>query len=193
MRLNKLIHGLTALICLVALAPKASALGVDMDFLYLSDALTGSNQASNSRMIWDMAATLNLNKKGTMVLGWNYGSFSATDKVGSTTNTLTISEMGPVFGYYIDKNFIYSVYLTYNMISTGKFNNGSSQAEWRGATLKAEFGFNPPISETVTLGLKLVYYQASFSEQIVGSTALSKTANGRTMIYPTVGIGIRFN
>lgn len=135
---------------------------------------------------------MDLNKKGTLVLGWNYGSLSFEDNPGESTK-LTVTDMGPKLTYYFDKNLSWPISFTYNLITRGKYTSGATEAEQRGTSMKGEIGYTPQISESWYAGAKLNYYKASFNEEVVDDTALAKVTNGRTVIYPSFTLLYRWN
>lgn len=169
----------------------AQALTLDANLFYLSDSLTVTTDSTTTSLFWDFAVTINLDKKGQWVIGWAYNSLSISQS-GATTSEFTLTEMGPKVGYYIDKAKVWSIFLTYNFQSQADYSDSTTTAEWRGTSLKGELGFTPAFTENFHAGVKLNYYQASFSEQFVNSTTFSTISNKRNIIYPTVAFIYRF-
>jgi hypothetical protein len=165
---------------------QSRALTFDVNAFYYTDDLTAASTTVTSRMIWDFAIMLNLDRKGRVVMGWSYGSVAATDETASVTE-YTSTEMGPRFGYYIDKNYLWSVFFTYNLVSTADFTTGGGTTEeWRGTTMRGEFGYTPIALERFLVGIKLIYYKATYNEQVTGTTTLATNSYGRAMIYPSL-------
>ncbi len=178
---------------LTILSVQARAATTELNLFYFSDAMTyDSDSYSYNRTFWDINFGVDLNKKGTLVLGWNYGSLSFTDNPGTATK-LTVTDMGPKLTYFFDKNLTWPISFTYNIISRGKYTSGAIEAEERGTSMKVEVGYTPQISESWYAGAKLNYYKVSFNEEIVGDTALSQVTNGRTVIYPSFTLLYRWN
>lgn len=180
-----LIIGTIASFCL-----QAQAASLDFNAFYFSDSLTESATRSNARTFFDLAFTIDLDKKGHYVLGWSYGSLSATDSV--TTNiTYSATEMGPQFGWFFTKDKSWSTFLTYNLQATAKFNDGTAY-EWRGSSYKIAVGYRPMVFDGFYAGIFLNYYAASFSEQLVGTTTFSTISYSRGTIYPTLSFSYNF-
>lgn len=187
-------NSLVALLLLLIL-PRAHAASIEANVFYFSDSMSYASQASTyNRTLWDIYIGLNLDKKGRLIMGWNYGSMSFTDSPNGTPTKLTISDMGPKVTYYIDKDLRFPLSVTYNIISKGSYSSGGGTAlEERGTSMKVEFGYTPQIGENIFFGAKLNWYKASFSEEVSNQTALAKVTNGRTAIYPSLSILYRFN
>ncbi|MGE0763065.1 MAG: hypothetical protein AB7N80_07300 [Bdellovibrionales bacterium] len=172
---------------------KAQALTFDLNIFYYTDALAATTDSDYKRTIYDFAIMLNLNRKGSLVLGWSYASVAADDTASSTTTSYSSTEMGPRFGYYFDRNFLWSFFFTYNLQAKSDYSSGSSTAEWRGTSMKGELGYMPQWNEQFQAGVKLNYYKSTYNEQITNSTTLTSVSNGRTMIYPSLAFVYRFN
>ena len=168
------------------------ALTVDTSLFYISDSLSISTNTTNTKILGDLAVTIKLDKKGQWFVGWAYNYISISES-GTTTSEFGLTEMGPRFGYYIDKQKIWSLTFTYNLQSTADYSSGGTSAEWRGTSMKGEVGYTPPISETVHAGIKLNYYQANFSEQFVNTTTFSTISNSRSIIYPSIAFIYHWN
>lgn len=182
-----------AIVTSFSVVESAYAFSIDFNGFYLSDSLKISSQNTSTKMFTDFALMLNLDRKGTIVAGWNYGIISVSES-GSSTSDFSVSEMGPKFGWYMDKAREWYLGLTYNLQSTATYSaSGSSEAEWRGTSLKVEAGWTPQVSEGFYIGLKLNYYAASFSESLTGTTDYSVISNSRSMIYPSISMTYRLD
>lgn len=179
------------LLVLIFTRGTSQALTLDANTFYLSDSLTTASDSTSTSLFWDFAVTINLDKRGQWVIGWAYSSMSIS-QTGTVTSEFSLTEMGPKVGYYVDKSKVWSVFLTYNFQSIANYSDSSTTAEWRGTSLKGEFGFTPAFTEAFHAGVKLNYYQASFSEQFVSGTTFSTISNKRSIIYPTVAFIYRF-
>lgn len=173
----------------------SSAATIELNLFYYSDSFSISDtENSNNRTFWDICPTVDLTSKGRFNVGWNYASMSFTDKMDTAETTLTIVDMGPKFTYYFDKGLHWPLAFTYNLISTGKYTQGSSpSAEQRGTSMKVEVGYTPEVTEKVFIGAKLNYYKADFKEEVTGDTNLAKVTNGRSTIYPSFSFLYRWN
>ena len=84
------------------------------------------------------------------------------------------------------------MFLTYNLQTTAKYVSGATDVEWRGSSLKIEFGYRPELTESLLAGMHLIYYTASFSEELTGSTTFALVSNSRAIIYPAFTLSYRF-
>jgi len=170
---------------------------IDTNLFYFSKGrtVTSEDETENQTLI-DLGFGFDIDKKGSFQIGWSVSSFSSTEATAitgtATTTTLSASEMGPKFGYYIDKDQWWGVFLTYNLISTTTYKRGTGdEAKWSGTTIKAEVGFAPQITENIYGGLRLNYYIATFASQIVGTDTYSVISNTRSLIYPAIYFSYR--
>lgn len=179
---------------LSAPAAQAASFVFDANVFYFTDDFTYSSQANTySRLMWDVTPSFTLTKKGRVVLGWNYASYTFTENPGVETS-LTVTDMGPKLMYYINKDKTWVVAFTYNLITKGDYTAaGAASTELRGTSMKGEFGYLPMMWESVYMGAKLNYYQASFNEEITGTTTLDQVSHSRTVIYPTFAMTIRWD
>jgi hypothetical protein len=166
----------------------------DANVFYFTDDFTYDDTPNTySRLMWDVTPAFTLTKKGRFVLGWNYASYTFTENPGTETS-LTVTDMGPKFMYYLNKDKTWVFAFTYNLITKADYTAaGASATELRGSSMKGEFGYMPMMWERVYMGAKLNYYQASFNEEITGETALDQVSHSRTVIYPTFAMTIRWD
>lgn len=182
-----------SLFFLLSFSANSQALVIfDANAFYLSDAFKTDTDASVGRTLWDLSLGMSLRKKGRLILGWNYASSSFTDTADSETITLTVSDMGPKLSYFFDKEFIWSLGFAYNLITKGNYDNNGDTKEFRGTSMKVDFGYTPHITENFSIGAKLNYYKPSFNEQISGETTLEAVSYGRTVIYPSMAFHYRW-
>jgi hypothetical protein len=181
---------------LILLSPKAHAFITDLNFFYYSDSFKIASATTQSRIFGDLAIGVDLDKKGRFYVAWNIGYVSAadTDAATSTNTTFSVLEMGPKLGYFLDKDKIWSLALTYNynLLVIGTYSNGGTAETWRGSSIKFELGYTPQVSESFWVGVKLIYHSQSFNEKIVGSSDYTQVAYTRAMIYPALNLSWRF-
>ncbi len=186
---------LKSIVSLLCLAPSVGVCGalIDANVFYFSDAFAYSEETTTfNRTMWDFFIGMGLNKKNAYVLGWNYDSMSFDDNPGTATK-LTVTDMGPKFLAYLNKERTWVIGFTYNLITKGKYTEGSAAAvELRGSAMKVEVGYTPEVSEGILIGAKLNYYKASFNETVVNES-ITKATNGRTVIYPTLSFTVRWD
>lgn len=132
-------------------------------------------------------------KKRGFIVGWNYDAMSFTDNPGTAT-TLSVTDMGPKFAYYFDKNREWVAAFTYNLITKGTYSpGGGTSTELRGSSMRFEAGYTPMMWEGILIGAKIVYYKGSFAEEITGQTALAQVSYDRTVIYPVFALTMRWD
>ena len=171
----------------------ARAIVLDLNAFYYSDAFKTAATATSTRIFGDLALGLNIDKKGDWVLAWNVGYVSATDQSDSDTDTYTVTEMGPKFGFFFDKEHFWSLWVTYNMNVTGTVKLGADPTQtWRGTSIKAELGITPSIGQDLYAGIKLIYHSETFVESLEGSTNYEVIAYTRAFIYPSLNFSFRF-
>ncbi len=160
---------------------------VELNGFYTSDALTVTGgSAASGRTYFEGAIGFEIDKKGRYLVGWGYASFSTTDTSGGTTTTYSSSQMGPRFLWIIDKKKNWSLGLAYYLVTTGSYApSGGTSEQWKGTALKADFGYNFPVTEKFHLGLRMNYSSATYTEKFVGE-AYTKVSNTKSAIYPSV-------
>lgn len=144
-------------------------------------------------MFGDFALGLGVDKKEHYIVGWNVGYTSATDDVASVNTTYTVTEMGPKFGMFFDKDRFWSIWATYNLVVNGTYSTAGGAAEtWRGTSIKIELGVTPALDTEYYAGVKLIYHSETFVESLIGSTNYSQVAYSRAMIYPALNFSARY-
>ena len=164
----------------------------DVNVFYFTDTMTySSTDYAYKRTFYDFMVGFAVTKSKKFIVGWNYDSMSFSDNPGTET-TLKITDMGPKLVYYFDKARTWSAGFTYNLITKGDYSTGTA-TELRGKSMRFEAGYLPMMWENVFLGAKIVYYKASFNEEITNSTAIADVTDSRTAIYPEFAMTIRFD
>lgn len=165
----------------------------DLDVFYFSDTMVYNSQSSTyQRTFYDFMLGMPLNSKGRWVLGWNYDAYSFKDNPGTAT-TLSVTDMGPKLVYALNNDKTMVLAFSYNLITKGTYNPGTTASQLRGTSMRAEFGYMPMIADGTFLGFKLNYYKASFTEEVTNQTTLSHVTDSRTGIYPSLAFTYRFN
>lgn len=165
-------------------------MSVDANFFYFTDSLTASSTSGTTDLFFDVAIMTSLNRAGDLVVGWNYGSYSIAES-GTSSTTFTATEMGPRFGYYIDRKMEWSFFATYNLQTEATYQTTSSET-WRGSSYKVEFGYSPEVFDETFVGGKIIYYSATYTEKLVGSTTFSTVSYTRSLIYPALMMSFRW-
>lgn len=173
---------------------RAHAFVLDLNAFYYSDTFKIADNQTQTRIFGDLGLGLDIDKKGQWVLGWNVGYVSAADQdeTNGPTN-YTVTEMGPKVGYFVDKDKIWGVWATYNLVVTGSYTAGGAAAEtWRGTSIKIELGVTPPLDTDMYAGVKLIYHSETFSESLIGTTNYAVVAYTRAFIYPSLNFSFRY-
>ena len=180
------------LIVIFLASSHAKAALLDLNLFYISDSLTTATTASYGKTFYALCAALNIDHKGSYLVGWNYATYSSSEAVGSATTTYTSTQMGPKFLVFLNKDHNWLLGLAYNILTSANDQAGSAPAEiWRGTAYSADFGYHQMVSESLMLGLRLNYSTSSYSEKLIG-TAYSTISYSRTFIYPSMAISFIF-
>lgn len=173
------------------LSVNVNALVLDLNAFYDTKTLTTATQETGNKMLLDVTVAMDVLKKPRLVLGWSYGIFSTTDTT-TTTTTITTSDMGPRFGWFIDKDEKWSFFVTYNLLASATYTPGGSTASTlRGTSIKADVGWTLPVSDNFFCGIKLNYYSATYAESLVGGSTFTQISYARSFIYPSVVFSYR--
>ncbi len=163
----------------------------DLNLFYLTDSLGyDGTESQYQRTFYDVMAGFPLTKKRRLILGWNYASLTYSDNPGTETS-LKITDMGPKLLYYLNKDRTWVVGMIYNLITKADY-TAADTTELRGSSMRFEFGYTPMMWENVFIGAKLVYYKASFVEEITNQTNLAQVTHSRTTIYPSFTMTFRW-
>ncbi len=167
----------------------------DINVFYFTDTMAHSTDSAYARTFYDFMIGFPVTKKKRFVVGWNYDVMSfSDDATGGGATTLSVTDMGPKFAYYLNKDRTWVAALTYNLITTGTYGPaGGTSTELRGTSLRFEAGYTPMMWTNVYIGAKIVYYKATFNEEITANTALEQVSYGRTAIYPAFAMTIRWD
>lgn len=169
----------------------AKSVVTELGLFYFTDDLSSTSNFSTSRTIYDVSVLMTSEGRKILGIGWNYVGVSSEE--GSTAmTTYSSTETGPKFTYMFGREQDWYLGLAYNLLAKAQFSDANGEAEWRGTSLKGEFGFIPKINNRLNAGVKLVYHQASYNEQITNTTTLTQTTNTKTMIYPTFSLVFKF-
>jgi hypothetical protein len=187
------LHSILCVLPILWILPeRADAFVFDLNAFYYSDSFKVSGTSNETRIFGDVALGLNVDKKGAWIIGWNVGYVSANDQSTSNT-TYTVSEMGPKFGYFLDKDRVFGIWATYNLVVNGAYNAGGGVAEtWRGSSIKVEVGITPALDTDMFAGVKFIYHSETFNEVLIGATNYSQVAYSRAFIYPALNFSLRY-
>ena len=170
------------------------ALSIDANLFYFSDSIESTSSNAFTDTFYDVAVTINLEKRGRFFTGWSYGSLTS-DRGDSGIASITITDMGPVFGWHMNRDNNWVLVAVYNLISTADFTEASSgtSEEWRGSSYKVSVGYKGyVVEEMFQAGLYLNYYGSTFSESVSNSTTLSNVSYSKSSIYPSILLSYRF-
>lgn len=165
---------------------------IDVQATYLSDQFKYATTSNWNLMLYSTSLNFVMNKSKTLFFGWNILSLSQTYNDGSSTNAFTTMDMGPRI-LWLSKSGDYQLGISYNLRNTTTYTEGSSQPiALRGSSILLELGLLPEISDGVRLGIKLNYYNPTWTETLEGTTTLTQVAYNRATLLPTIALGIIF-
>lgn len=167
-------------------ASKASATFIDLNYLMFTDTLKTGTTVTTSRTMYDIGFGALLGKPEQWIWTVNYGVGSFTDESTSTT-TYSFTDLGVKLGAFWTKSRTWFTTVTYNLQSTAIYNDGSSEVELRGTSIKADLGYAFWPTESIGIAARLSYYAPTYTESISGTT-LTKVSYTRTMITPCISM-----
>lgn len=167
---------------------------IDFNAFYFSDAASISSTASAStRTFYDFMLGVKLDKKAKFYVGWNYGVYGTTSSAGSTTENYSSTQMGPKFLWFLGKDKNWVLGAAYNLVTNAAYSTGGSSSQtWRGTAIKADFGYVSWLSDSWTIGGKMNYSSATFSEKFTNGDNYEKVTNTRVHIFPSLYMGLHF-
>lgn len=172
--------------CFVLLFSNTASAGIfDMNVVYSSDTIKTASEVKTAVTAYDFSLGIPIGKTGVFA-GVNYGSVSSSVNTG-TEQTWAGTDMGLKFSGFFGKGRLFSSGFAYNLKSTVKYNDGSSEVELRGTSMKLDFGVHYWFSEDASLALKLFYYAPSLSES-VATTTLTTVSYNRAQIGEGIGL-----
>lgn len=150
---------------------------------------TASSHSMNSIILY---ANLGKNdSKAGSYLGWYMSSLSSKQSIaGGSETSLTSSDMGPAFRWQ-SGNQIISVTLAYAVVCKGKFSDGTTDEELNGESQLIKIAFEPPISESFSVGVGLNYYSATYKTSVQNSTQ-SDVNYKNSKIYPSLSLSYKY-
>jgi hypothetical protein len=159
---------------------------IDFNLLYFSDSFVAATTNSNARIEYDLGLGTELTNDKQWVVALSTGSASFTDVANSVNTTFINTDTGLKLCYYFTKSRAVGSTITYNFMSKAKYNDGTTDLELRGSSVKADFGYTF-WSDTIGISLKLFYYAPSFNESFASGT-VTTISYKRTLIYPGISI-----
>ncbi len=158
---------------------------VEVSGFYSSDSFTTSSTYGSTAMFLELSVGFKVSKKGHFLVGWNYASYGTTSET-TTSETYTSTQMGPRFIWFFTKNKTWNVGLSYNLVTSAAYSDGSSEVEWRGTGTKLDVGYNLELSENSMGCLRLNYSTTAYTEEFIGGTSYGTVSYARTHIYPSI-------
>jgi hypothetical protein len=165
---------------------RAIATFIDFNALSFSDKFTTAGNSSISRTQSDIGIGFDITKSKQLVLAIASGSTNLADTAQVTT-LFVASDLGLKLIYFWNKGRNFSTGLTYSFISTAKYNDGTSEVELRGSSIKADLGYNFWLVESFAVSLKLFYYSSTYKESVLNNLITDVSYN-RTLTYPSFGL-----
>jgi hypothetical protein len=165
----------------------ATATYLDINTLFFSDQFTAASESKIGRTQYDIGLGFDITKSRQLILALDSGSTTFTDTTAASTITFAATDLGLKLVYFWDKGKSFSTAICYGLISTAKYNDGSSPVELRGSSIKADLGYNFWFGDSFALGIKFFYYSSTYKESIASNT-ITNIAYKRTLTYPSFGL-----
>ena len=169
----------------------ARASFIDLNAMYLTDNLTTTTTAAGSKILTDFSLGFKIDNAAKFNVGWNLTNVAISDSTATTT-TFSSADQGIKILVFFDNALAWGFGAAYNMVAKAKYNDGTTEEEWRGSSIKFDIGYAAPINELFFAGLHLNYYSASYNEQILNKTSLATIAYARPIIYPSIYLSFRY-
>lgn len=164
----------------------------DLNVFYFTDDMKTTSTVGYQRTFLNGILGVSIDNKGRYQLGWNYSSYSTSDKEVAGTETYASSQMGPGFIWYLDKGRSWRWAFAYNLVTTADYEPaGGTSEEWRGTGMQSEFGYQFPLTEMLMFGLRFSYSTTSYSEKIT-TTTKTDISYSRGHMYPSVALTAEF-
>lgn len=171
----------------------SAALFADLSGLYITDSFTTATSATNSKMYYSLDIFANLDTKKRWMAGFHVDQISFTESpTSATTYTLTSLNMGLMGLVLLNRTGSMSLSGGYNLVANGTYSvTGESGRTLTGTSIWAAYAVMPEVSENLFVGVKLLYYQVSYSKSTVTTTA-TDVSYSRTFIAPILGLQYRY-
>lgn len=168
----------------------AHATFIDLNVLSFSDSYKGATTTTYSRTMYDIGFGALMGKPDQWIWTVNYGTGTFTDTT-TTTTTYGFTDLGVKLGLFWTKQKSWFTTVTYNLNSTAKYNDGTTEVELRGTSIKADLGYAFWPSDSFGVAARLSYYAPTYKESVDGST-LTKINYTRTFLSPTISVMLNY-
>jgi len=174
-------------VSLISVSAWAEAL-IDFGFNYSADTLTTSADAANTQYFYNLAVLFNLDRKMNWNMGWMVMGINQVSTAASVESTYGSLDLGPALRWNIDKRGVFSTTLAYGYLAKGTYSSGSTDENWEGTSLFAQFAVQAPIQDDkFYVGLTLNYYAATYTKKVVSSVESTNDAT-KTWIFPMISL-----
>ena len=170
----------------------ANAFVVDVNGLYMSDTLDQTTEATSTKMMADASVGISLVQDQWFLIGLSFLSGNVTDKSAGVTNSWSTTDLGLRLFVFIDRIKNWGLGVDYNIDARGKIVTGASTEYWRGSSYKIDFGYTPLLFHKVYFGVRVNYYVAAYDQSSSDNITFVAEKNTRTMLYPSLYLGLRF-
>lgn len=172
----------------------SAAIFAEIDGIYTSDTFTTATDATYKKTFYSFDLFANLTSKYTVFAGFHLDQINFSEQpTASTEYSLTSQNMGVMLMWVMDKAGTYSLSAGYNLVQKGSYTTtGASETTLDGTGYWGTFGIMPEVAENLYLGVKFLYYQASYSKKLVGTTS-SDVSYSRSFISPILGLSFRYH
>ncbi|MBS1983756.1 MAG: hypothetical protein JST16_06250 [Bdellovibrionales bacterium] len=157
--------------------------------------LKSSTESSATNAYGGFFAGASVGKKPAYVIGFRFNylqqAFSSLD--ASSKSSFSAVEWGPQLGIVMGKSQSWYLDASYHPYVRGSVSeNGTSLGNVSGWGYQASLAYAPQITESVRLGLKLVYHAANLSSLITPASAEEKVKFSSSEVMPVLFLSMLF-
>jgi hypothetical protein len=164
---------------------------IENNLAYMSSALTTGSSDSSTKYLGSLAFGATV--PSSFQVGWNINLVSHADSTSLGSTSLSGTEMGPRFGWFIGKNQWFSLAASYHPLVSATYTPAGGSAEkWSGSGYELEAGFAPQVGKHLYAGIKILYDHAGYSSRTDSANATSDISYSYNSILPALYLSWRF-
>lgn len=181
---------MAALLLFLPINKAHSSIYAQYSLSYMSDE-DNVNEFSYSRLGNLLFIGANVDIAQRWVLGWNFYLWSRDTQSSGTTESVSLTELGPRFLIFIneDRNFYFSA--AYHPYVRGTLTKNSTEEEVSGSGYIVTLGYQFKASKTIYFGASLNYQSTTLDTSTV-SNVETDVSYAYTKILPMIELSIRF-
>ena len=176
----------TLLALFLTLAAEPALAHLELNAYYSSGTMNTGSAETNTSMFIEGALGFTIDKKGQYLVGWGYNMVSTTE-AGTGTTVYSSTQMGPRFLWFVDKSKNWSVAFAYYLVTSATYTpDGGTAEKWKGTGLKLDAGYNFPVNDSFSLGVRMNYSSATYIEKLTNDTTYEQVSYTNSQIYPSL-------